>query len=412
MDFEIPMVEAGTTLGLAGGMYVKPGVEPTQLPSPPAPKLLGPFESLIRFSGLDCHKLRKESIGSVKGIVSTVIALIVVLILALKVFTYMEVQDRPFSIGWAESTVYAFMSMQALFSAFSIIYWTRESFVSQFEDTLARLRTMRLSTSLTIDDYTTFHRKAAVMVVPIFAVTLTTSFYSSITNRFQLNDNSTFYSESVVHQIAPFIDFIGCIASSIAVVMYVTVNTALNREIKHFNKELTNSARFQQLTLPQVLDNYSKRHSDLIQLTRFVNRHLTVYGAIVPSFSMIALVNAGYIVGGFQTGVDPVVRILLYGITFISMGITVAGLSPLAKVQNNIQETAEILMHDDVLQTCGDAKMHHTYRVTLDRCLHSNSKLSFLMAFPVDSNCFNRIMFIVPNISTAMILYRLSHPYL
>lgn len=69
-------------------------------------------------------------------------------------------------------------------------------------------------------------------------------------------------------------------------------------------------------------------------------------------------------------------------------------------------------MHDDVLQTCGDDQMHHTYRVTLDRCLHSNSKLAFLNAFPVDSNCFNRIMFFVPNISAAMILYRLSHPLL
>uniref|UniRef100_A0A1I7T1D5 ABC transmembrane type-1 domain-containing protein n=1 Tax=Caenorhabditis tropicalis TaxID=1561998 RepID=A0A1I7T1D5_9PELO len=405
------MVEAGTTLGL-GGMYVKTGAEPTQLPSPPPPRLLGPFESLIRFSGLDGRKLRKESIGTVKGIGSAVIALIILVLLAVEVFTYMMIDARPFSIGWAESTVYLFLAAISLVSAVSILFWTRENFISQFEDTLSRLRTMRLSTGQSIDDFTNFHRKAAVLIIPIFLIILSSSFYSSVTGRFQLNDNSTFYSESIVHQFAPFIDFIGCLASSIAVVIYVTVHTALNREIKHFNKELTNSARFQQLTLPQVLDNYSKRHSDLIQLTRFVNRHLSIYGAIVPFMSLMSFVNATYIVGSFKSSLDPIVSILLNGISIMSMGITVSGLSPLVKVQNNIQETAEILMHDDVLQTCGDAKMHHTYRVTLDRCLHSNSKMSFLMAFPVDSNCFNRIMFIVPNISTAMILYRLSHPYL
>ncbi|CAO4379875.1 unnamed protein product [Caenorhabditis nigoni] len=411
MEAEFPMVEAGTTLGL-GGLYVKPGVEPTQLPSPPAPKLLGPFESLIRFSGLDCHKLRKESIRSVKGIMSAVIAVIILIIMVVQVFTYMGIEDKPFTVGWAESTVYAFMALQALISAIAVICWTRENFVSQFEDTLSRLRTMRLSTSQSIDDYTNFHRKAAVMIVPIFAVILCTSFYSSVTNRYQLNDSSTFYSESIVHQFSPFIDFVGCLASSLAIVIYVTVNTALNREIKHFNKELTNSARFQQLTLPQVLNNYSKRHSDLIQLTRFVNQHLSKYGGIVPFFSLTAFVNVAYIVGSFKESLDPVMYVLLNGYMLISMGITIAGLSPLVKVQNNIQETAEILMHDDVLQTCGDDQMHHTYRVTLDRCLHSNSKLAFLNAFPVDSNCFNRIMFFVPNISAAMILYRLSHPNL
>lgn len=42
-----PMVEAGTNLGI-GSMYVKPGIEPTQLPTPPAPKLLGPFEPIVK----------------------------------------------------------------------------------------------------------------------------------------------------------------------------------------------------------------------------------------------------------------------------------------------------------------------------------------------------------------------------
>ncbi|CAI2354744.1 unnamed protein product [Caenorhabditis sp. 36 PRJEB53466] len=405
------MVEAGTNLGI-GSLYVKPGVEPTQLPSPPAPKLLGPFDPLIKFSGLDCHKLRKESFRSVRGLVTAVIAVFIFVIIMIEVFTFMRIKANVFSVGWAESTAYAFMAMQAAISAISVMCWTRENFVSQFEDTLARLRTMRLSTSQSLDDYTKFHRKAAMMIVPIFVIVLSTSFYSSVTNRYQLNDNSTFYSNSVVHQFAPFIDFIGCIASSLAIIIYVTVNTALNREIKHFNKELTNSARFQQLTLPQVLNNYSKRHSDLIQLTRFVNKHLSKYGAIVPFFTLTAFVNVAYIVGSFKDSLDPVVYVLLNAWTFLCIGITIAGLQPLVKVQDNIQETAEILMHDDVLQTCGDDQMHHTYRVTLDRCLHSNSKLAFLNAFPVDSNCFNRIMFFVPNISAAMILYRLSHPLL
>ncbi|CAB01450.2 Serpentine Receptor, class R [Caenorhabditis elegans] len=405
------MVEAGTTIGL-GGLYVKPGVEPTQLPSPPAPKLLGPFEPLVRFSGLDCHKLRKESIRSVKGILTGGVAVIILIISIIKIIVLMQIEDKSFSIGWAESTVYAFMAVQAFFSAISVMCWTREGFVSQFEDTLARLRTMRLSTSQSIDDYTTYHRKAAIMIIPIFVVSLSTSFYSSVTNRYMLNDSTTFYSDSVVHQLAPFIDFIGCIASALAVVIYVTVNTALNREIKHFNKELTNSARFQQLTLPQVLNNYSKRHSDLIQLTRFVNQQMSKYGSLVPLFTLISFVNAAYIVGSFKSVMDPAIYVLLNGWTIVCMGITVAGLSPPAKVQSNIQETAEILMHDDVLQTCGDDQMHHTYRVTLDRCLHSNSKMAFLNAFHVDSNCFNRIIFFVPNISAAMILYRLSHPNL
>uniref|UniRef100_A0A8R1HW19 Gustatory receptor n=1 Tax=Caenorhabditis japonica TaxID=281687 RepID=A0A8R1HW19_CAEJA len=405
------MVEAGTNLGL-GSMYVKPGLEPMQLPPPPAPKLLGPFEPVLKFSGFDCHKLRKESIRSVRGIATAVIAVLILAILVLEAFTLMGIQGKPFTIGWAESTLYAFMAMQALISAISVMCWSRENFISQFEDTLARLRTMRLSTSQSIDDYTSFHRKAAFMIVPIFVVTLSTSFYSSVTNRYQLNDTSTFYSDSFVHQVAPFIDFIGCIASSLAIVMYVTVNTALNREIKHFNKELTNSARFQQLTLPQVLNSYSKRHSDLIQLTQFVNRNLSKYGAIVPFFTLTSFVNVAYIVGSFKESLDPVMNVLFYLWMFLAMALTIAGLAPLVKVQDNIQETAEILMHDDVLQTCGDDQMHHTYRVTLDRCLHSNSKLLFMNAFPVDSQSFNRIMFFVPNISTAMILYRLSHPFL
>lgn len=97
---------------------------------------------------------------------------------------------QSFSIGWAESTVYAFMAVQAFFSAISVMCWTREGFVSQFEDTLARLRTMRLSTSQSIDDYTTYHRKAAIMIIPIFVVSLSTSFYSSVTNRYMLNDST------------------------------------------------------------------------------------------------------------------------------------------------------------------------------------------------------------------------------
>lgn len=198
-----------------------------------------------------------------RGVMTAVIAVIILVIMMIEVATLMNIKGKvrkfqrvllilsfqPFSIGWAESTVYAFMAMQAAISAVSVMCWTRENFVSQFEDKLARLRTMRLSTSQSLDDYTLFHRKAAIMIVPIFIVTLSTSFYSSVTNRYQLNDTSTFYSESVVHQFAPFIDFIGCIASSLAIIIYVTINTALDSEIQHFNKELSNSARFQQLTV-------------------------------------------------------------------------------------------------------------------------------------------------------------------
>ncbi|CAB3397744.1 unnamed protein product [Caenorhabditis bovis] len=402
------MVEAGSNLGL-GSIHVKTVIEPTPPPPPPPPKILGPFATMIKFSGFDGSKLRKESIASTRGIISAIIFIVFASCLMVETIILMGIESKPFTLGWAESNIYSFMSAQSFISAICLFSWTREKFLSQFEDTLARIRGLRLSTSQTIDDYTKFHRKAALLIIPIFGVILTNSFYTSISNKHFRDDNTTFFSTSSIFLVAPIIDLIGCVATSLAIITYVTVNVALNREIKHFNKELTNSARFQQLTLPQVLNTYSKRHSDILQLIRFSNKHTSKYATIVPFFTLVTVINSFYIIGSFKPILDSFEYILFIGWVFVSMGITISSFLPLVKIQENIVDTSEILMHDDVLQTCGDDQMHHTYRVTLDRCIHSNTKIAFLSAFNIDSVVFNRIMFLVPNIAELLIILNQPH---
>ncbi|CAI5453700.1 unnamed protein product [Caenorhabditis angaria] len=396
------MVEAGL-----GGVYVKTALEqPTQPPSTPPTKLMGPFEHVIKFSGLDCSRTRKEHITSLRGIFSTIIVAIIIIGLFYEMSQYMQIKSPVLGIGWAESTVYAFFSMQCLIAAICVICWTRDGFVAEFEEGLARVRLTRLSTNQKIDDYTAFHRKCALMIIPIFFIVLMTSTASAIDMRYYRMENNTFFSTSPVFLIAPVIDIFGCLATSLCLVLYVTVSTSLAREIEHFNKELTNSGRFQQLTLPNILNSYSKRHSDIIQLIRFANQNLRKYASIAPFFTLVAFINAIYILGSFNDIMEPYYFALMLGWAVITVGITAACFVPANKIQDEIQETAEILMHDDVLQTCGDDQMHHTYRVTLDRCQFSNSKIYFMNAFPMDSPTFNRIMFIFPNFAGMMSIYR------
>lgn len=63
---------------------------------------------------------------------------------------------------------------------------------------------------------------------------------------------------------------------------------------------------------------------------------MSKYGSLVPLFTLISFVNAAYIVGSFKSVMDPAIYVLLNGWTIVCMGITVAGLSPPAKVQSNV----------------------------------------------------------------------------
>ncbi|CAD6186732.1 unnamed protein product [Caenorhabditis auriculariae] len=370
--------------------------KPTERIPPSTPTFLGPFAIICRFSGLDGSRFKKGQMFTFRAILSLIAVVVVVTGIVVKMGSQMFSDAKPLSLRWAETNLLGFMALQSLFGAICIIAWTNSGFFDKFEEQLCRVRVLRIANDETLDDYKKYHQISAIFALPIFIVAIGAAFFNIFSGG----------GQSPLVALDPIVSFFAALATSLALITYISVNVALNREIEYFNKEIANASRFQQLTLPKVLNTYSKRQSDLIQLVRFANENLLRYCTIIPMFTFTAVVNGVYLVGGFRSEISVLNMIIVIGWVIVAGGVTSGCLVAPANVQKNLSQTIDILLHDDVLHSCGDEQMRHTYRVMMDRCLHSNAKLSVLNAFHIDHNSAHTALFVIPNIAMLLVIIK------
>nr|CDJ93309.1 Protein of unknown function DUF267 domain containing protein [Haemonchus contortus] len=374
------------------------------------PKILGPFETVLRCSALDLSHCSGQKDGWTQSIIRIILCAAICLAMLLVCVIQAMEDSKPMSLEWAVGCVLCFMAMHGLGSALCIVSWTRSGFLGRLEESLAGVRAQRGSSDGNGKMSGVYGRMvvgSAVLIATWFLSAMKGILYEEA----HYNGSVPFtigYSVnlSTMYGAAPVIYLAFGIYSSLALIIYTLILTNINREWTSFNDDLAESARLQQLRIPAILENYMSRQSELIRLVKFVNLHMTTFVSI--SAALAALTSA---VGLYwMTGVGDEVSILMRVISCLWMNtgmvLILITLQQPAQTQLQIDRTVQLLLADDFCHNSANSQIWKITQSMVDRARYSSTMMYFLQAFAIDQHFGHKVLVIVPNLGSLLVLIK------
>ncbi|CAJ0589906.1 unnamed protein product [Cylicocyclus nassatus] len=374
------------------------------------PKILGPFESLLRCSGLDLSRSSVTASGSwAKSIFITTLCTLVCLVMFLKCITLAMESVKPMTLEWVISCVWCFMAIHGFASAVCVASWTRTGLLPTLQEMLARIQTQRGSMTTCCDTSAVYRR--IFIFGPIFIGTwilasLKGVFYDG-KNHNETSPFSISYPITVdtMFGVEPLVYLMLAFSSTLALIVHVLVFVHVNHEWTSYNEELANASKTRQLTVPDVLDSFSSRQSELIKMTKFVSKMMGLFVTLSTVFASITAIDGLYFLAGFEN-LSIVMRIMALLWMNIAIAIILISLKQPANTQYEINNTAQILLADNLLQHTNEDRCWRTCRSMMDRAHHSSAKMYFAQAFGIDEYFPHKMLFIVPNIGTLLVMVK------
>ncbi|VDL78969.1 unnamed protein product [Nippostrongylus brasiliensis] len=370
---------------------------------------MGPFESVLQWSGLDLSRSCVARSGSwLRSICRVSICFLICFTLFLKSLILMLDSSKPMTLEWAIGCVWAFMELYGLGSAIFIAIWTRSRFLYTLQEKLSKIQDQRAPLNGT-NHFTTIYRRLVIGGVLYIAIWAVSSMKGILYEGSPSNFSEPFrvsypFTLNSMYGLEPFVYLLAGFTSMVAMTMYSLVYAHVNRELSSFNEDLKASAKLQQLTLPCVLQAYSTRQAELIRLVKFVSQKTEAYVSMTTVFTGLAMANALYITAGFGHGASTMLKVLGFLWMNASILVVVATHRQSAKTQDEINNTVQILLADDFCQNQQDDQVWKTCRAMIDRAQYSTTKMYFMHAFAMDQYFGHKLLLILPNIGSLMVL--------
>ncbi|VDO55179.1 unnamed protein product [Haemonchus placei] len=374
------------------------------------PKILGPFEVVLRCCALDLSHCSGRKDGWTQSIIRIVVCAAICLTMLLVCIILAMEDSKPMTLEWAVGCVMCFMAMHGFGSALCIVSWTRSGFLGRLEESLAGVRA-QLGPSdgnrKMLGVYGRMAVGALVLITTWFLSAMKGILYEGV----QSTGSAPFtigypVNLSTMYGAAPLIYLAFGIYSSLALIVYTLIFTNINREWTSFNDDLVESARLQQLRIPAIFENYLSRQSELIRLVKFVNQHMTTF--VSMSAALAALTSA---VGLYwMTGVGDEVSILMRVISCLWMNtgivLILTTLQQPAQTQLQIDRTVQVLLADDFCHHSADDQIWKITQNMVDRARYSSTMMYFLQAFAIDQHFGHKVLVIAPNLGTLLVLIK------
>ncbi|VDO94036.1 unnamed protein product [Heligmosomoides polygyrus] len=218
------------------------------------PKILGPFELAVRWSGLDLSNSAVTRSGSwVKSICMILVCIVICLLMFLKSLMLMMDSAKPMTLEWVISCVWGFMALHGFASALCVVSWTRSRFLPQLQTTLSTLQNQQ-GPSCGLTDFASLYRRIVIGAALLITTWVLSSMKDRLFEGFQANSSEPFsigypVNLSTMYGLDPFVYLAVGISSSLAMTVYVLVYAHVNREWATFNEDLSNTLRLHQLAV-------------------------------------------------------------------------------------------------------------------------------------------------------------------
>ncbi|VDM77635.1 unnamed protein product [Strongylus vulgaris] len=164
----------------------------------------------------------------------------------LKCLTLAMESVKPMTLEWVISCIWCFMAIHGFASAVCVASWTRTGLLPTVQD--------------------------------IYPITIDTMF-----------------------GVEPLVYLMVAFSSTLALIVHVLVFVHVNHEWISYNEELTNASKLKQLTVPDVLDSFSARQSELMRMTKFVRLFVT----LSTVFASLTAIDGLYFMAGLVQYLPP-----------------------------------------------------------------------------------------------------------
>ncbi|KAL6742551.1 hypothetical protein Aduo_015693 [Ancylostoma duodenale] len=375
-----------------------------------SPKILGPFETVLRCSGLDLSRSSVTASGSwTRSIFVITLCTLICLVMFLKCIILVTESVKPMTLEWAVSCVWCFMAIHGFASALCVASWTRTCLLPMLQDMLARIQTQRGALT-TCCNPSNVYRRIFFFGTLFIATWILASMKDILYDGHQHNESSPFtigypVNLTTMYGVEPVVFLMMALSSTLAMIIHVLVFVHVNHEWTSYNEELANASKLQQLTVLEVLNSFGTRQAELIKMTKFVSERMGVFVTVSTVFSSLAAADSLYLMAGFEDS-SMIMRVMALLWMNCAIGMILITLKQPARTQYEVRNTAQILLEDDVLQHTDDEKCWRTCRSMMDRAHLSSTKMYFMQAFAIDQHFPHKILFIAPNIGTLMVLFK------
>ncbi|VDP11921.1 unnamed protein product [Heligmosomoides polygyrus] len=141
-------------------------------------------------------------------------------------------------------------------------------------------------------------------------------------------------------------------------------------------------------------------------MVKFVSQKTEVFCSVSTAFAALASANTIYMLAGFGSETSVTMKVLSFLWMNCTMAVILITHRQPAQTQAEVNNTAQLLLADDIAQHSQDEQIWRTFRSMVDRAHHSSTKMYLLQAFAVDEHLAHKILLIVPNIGTLMVLIK------
>ncbi|CAB03264.2 Gustatory receptor [Caenorhabditis elegans] len=361
--------------------------------------LLGPFRFLIKLTLLDCSTKSKCC-----GLLTTLIAIGIIVALLARVGLLMETDGKPLSFAWAECNFFGFPAIFPALSAVSILSWTKSLFFPNFVKKLIRLRNLRLEPNQKLDSYGRIHVVALIFSIPWLIAMMSWILYNYV-------ENATIYfgateESKVIYRVALIIsNFYIWFISTVCLAFFVLVFTSINREVSHFNQELEKSKNEKTLKSIGILEKFDFRQNEILELILFANQSLSSFGSVTPLFLFYGLINGVYLTSFFDD--LPTLYKVILGLNLAAIIIyNFIILSTACALQEHLATSTRILINHYEFECSKDSTVYQTYRLMVDRFQKVDTRMYVVSAIPITRSTFAAASFIVPNMGFLLVIIK------
>ncbi|KAK6756013.1 hypothetical protein RB195_014417 [Necator americanus] len=358
-----------------------------------SPKILGPFENMLRYSGLDLSRSPVAMSGSwARSIFVITLCTLICLVMLLKCIILVTESVKPMTLEWTVSCIWCFMAIHGFASALCVASWTRTCLLPSLQDILAKFQTQRGALNC---DPTNVYRRIFFFATLFISTWTLASMKGILYDGRHINESSAFtisypITLSTMFGVEPLVLLMMAFSSTLAMIIHVLVFVHVNHEWTSYNEELANSSKLQQLVIPEILNAFSTRQSELLRLAKFVSDRMSVFVTVSTVFASLTAADALYLMAGFEE-ISMVMRIMALLWMNCAIGLILTTLKQPGKTQCEIKNTAQILLDDDLLQSAQEDKCWRTCRSMIDRAHHNSTKMYFMQAFAIDQHFLHRI---------------------